>query len=233
MAWTQALGDQRLPGNGSPLAERLVEAATDALNGTLIGAQVFGFSVAVRELFRGRPLSSLAPGHWWFLISAPQTIAGSLQYLIAIWTMGWFPDTTGTQTIDRFTSAILYFVIALLWFWAAWRMPTAAWRAVFGLRGAEQGAWAAFRLHRGLRGVGVALPQVAAMHFFGLMGVCFLGLVVAVLLAVLTDVRRGTKRDWLHWTGIGVMVAESVNFCRAFGQPFLQWCSALWAYLLA
>src|SRR3954449_9298354 len=72
MAWTQALGDQRLPGNGSQLAERLVEAATDALNGTLIGAQVFGFSVAVRELFRGRPLSSLAPGHWWFLISAPQ-----------------------------------------------------------------------------------------------------------------------------------------------------------------
>jgi hypothetical protein len=232
MAWIGALGKGDPPPDTTQWASKVGAVALDAFNGTLIGVELFGFAVLVREISRRhRPLRSLSPGHWWFLITGPQYLLGLFQYVIATWGSSQFVDIARWRTIEGGVSALIYLLFVMAWLWVAAKMKTGLWRAVFVIKALEQFVWLAFRAYRALRDAELWTTSIHAMHFFGVMGTLFACLLAALLIAVAYDIRRKVKRDWLHYVGVAVIVAESFNFFEGFGRLVVRWWSALWLHL--
>src|SRR5436309_6556252 len=94
LGWMESLG------SGDPPAESLWRTVVlSVLEATLLGGLFFGFAVLAREFVRGRPLRSLSPAHWWFVVAAPQLLFGLAHYVIAIWSPTWFAGNQGQWRI--------------------------------------------------------------------------------------------------------------------------------------
>jgi hypothetical protein len=231
MAWIGALGRGDPPPDTTHWASKVGAVVLDAFHGTLVGVELFGFAVVVREILRGRPLQSLSPGHWWFLITGPQCLLGLFQYVIAIWGISQFVDIARWRTIEGGANALIHLVFVIAWLWAAAKMKTGLWRAVFVIKALEQSVWLTFRAYRAARDAELWTTSIHAMHFFGVMGTLFACLLAALLIAAAYDIHRQVKRDWLHYVGVAVIVAESFNFFHPFGRLAVRWWSALWLHL--
>jgi len=232
MTWTGAFPVDQ-PTGGADWRARLEEAAAMLVPGLLIGVELFGFAVVVRELVRGRRLKSLAPGHWWFLIAGPQNLLGGTNYLFAILGSAWFENQQGLwRMIECLSDAAFYGCFAALWFWAATHFRGWPWRAVLGLKALEQLVWFAYRFHRAFRGF-AWVPRISFVPFFGLMGTIHICMILSVIVAALVDRRMGNRRDWLHHMAGIAIVAESLHFLfGGLGASTVHWWSEIWFRLV-
>lgn len=234
MTWIGALGDGDPPSDTSDWAARLGAAARNAFNGLLIGVELFGLAVVIRELVRGRSLRSFAPGHWWFLVAAPLHVLEGAQYLIAIWGIWQFNYVGQWRTVESAANVPIYLVFVAAWLWATAHMKTTRWGAIFAIKALEQSVWLLFYVLRSARYANLAwTPTIRSMHFFGVTGTLHVFQLAVLLFALARDKRLRVKRDWLHYLGAAVIVAESLNFYHDFGHLSVQWWSALWSLLTA
>jgi hypothetical protein len=223
LAWMEALGDSDPPSRW----DRLLSL----WEGGVVGVSFFGFAVLLREILnRGRTLSSLSPAHVWFLVAAPQLLLGLAHTVIAYLSSTLFSDMTQWRAVESGVSALSHLIFVAVWLLAAvWVRPW-PWRIVVALKGIEQAAWVALHGHRALRTMGWA-QSIPSMHFFGVIGSVWSCLLVALLISVVNDVRRKVARDWLHYVGVGLIVAESLEFYRAWGRLAVRWWTALYQFL--
>jgi hypothetical protein len=232
MTWMGAFQSDP-PSAGADWQSHLNQLATTLLPGLLFGVELFGFAVVVRELVRGRRLSSLAPGHWWFLITGPQYLLGGTHWFLSILGGAWFDNQPGQwRMIESLIDVVFYGFFAALWLWATASLRSWPWRAVLGLKALEQLDWVVFQGHRALR-VFAWMPRIHPMHFFGMMGTIHIGLIISVIVATTFDRRVGTRRDWLHHMAAAAIVAESVHFLLGgFGTYLVRWWSGIWFHLV-
>jgi hypothetical protein len=232
MTWTGAFPVDQ-PTGGADWRARLEEAAATLVPGLLIGIELFGFAVIVRELTRGRRIQSLAPGHWWFIIAGPQNLLGGTHYLIAILGSTWFENQQGLwRMIESLSDAVYYLCFAAFWIWATASQSTWSWRTVLSIKVFEQLTWFAFRGYRSLRGFAWA-PRISSMHFLGLLGTIHIALILSVIIAAVADRTTRTRRDWLHSLAAVAIIAESLQILyQGFGQYFVHWWSEIWFRLV-
>jgi hypothetical protein len=232
LTWMGALTSDP-PSGGADWRARLDELATTLLPGLLFGVELFGFAVVVRELIRGRRLSSFAPGHWWFLITGPQYLLGGTHYLIAIAGSTWFENQQGLwRMIESLSDALFHLCFMVFWLCAAASVGGWPWRTAMGLKTLEQLNWFALHCFRSLRGFSWA-PRIPSMHVFGLMGTIHIGQILSVILATAFDRYASIRRDWLHHLAAATIVAESLQFLfGGFGNYLIRWWSEMWFHFV-
>jgi hypothetical protein len=232
MTWMGAFQSEP-PSAGADWQSHLNQLATTLLPGLLFGVELFGFAVVVRELARGRRFKSLAPGHWWFLITGPEYLLGGTNYLIAILGNFWFENQQGLwRMMESLSDAAFYGCFAGFWLWAAASLRGRPWRVVLGLKALEQLVRFAYRFHRAFRGF-AWVPRISFLHFFGLMGTIHIGMILFVLVAALADRRTQTRRDWLHHLAAIAIVGESLQLLfGGFGAYAVEWWSEIWLRLV-
>jgi hypothetical protein len=231
MTWMGAFQSDP-PAASTDWQSHLNQLAATLTPGLLFGVELFGFAVVVRELVRGRQLSSFAPGHWWFLITGPQYLLGGTHWLLSILGSVWFENQPGQYRMTEGLNAVFYGFFAALWLWATASVRSWQWRAVMGLKALEQLDWVVFRGHRALRGF-AWMPRIDPMHFFGLMGTIHIGQILAVLTAIILDRRGNIRRDWLHHLAGVTIIAESLqSLFGPFGTYLLRWWSEIWFHLV-
>jgi hypothetical protein len=64
------------------------------------------------------------------------------------------------------------------------------------------------------------------------MGTFCVFLLASLVIALASDRARRVKRDWLHYLGAGIIVAEAVEFFRPFGYLAVRWWQAVYFQLM-
>ncbi len=232
MVWSEALGGGEPLAGTSHWAAQLAATALQAFRGLLLGVELFGFAVVVRELFRGRPLRTLSPGHWWFVVAGPQRLLDGVHYLIAVWGLIQFNIVGQWRTLENAANVPIYLVIVACWLGAAIFMTSWRWRAVFAIKSLEQAVWLLYYVHRSARNAGLAnTPNIPAFHFYGVSGTLVICQMAALLVAVAVDFRQRVKRDWLHYLGVAVIFAEACQYFGEFGHGAFRWWANVWSHI--
>ncbi len=141
----------------------------------------------------------LQPGHWLLLIT---TVSFLLSYATNF--VCFFVDRFLEPSIDFFPLSIFSLMYAVMgWF----RWIVAAVYVILAVRSREARRWkvayGTVAATNGITGAGLAMN--ALFHTWLLTAcfpICFCILAGVLLVVVILDVRRGSRRDWLHWFGM-------------------------------
>ena len=200
MATTEMIGDDG--GDSIPRAIRVAQQVVWSIQLTALAAGLVGTGILLLAKIR-RLRGRFQPGHWLLLIST-LIWAPSLLVPWALFLLIGTPDSVDTPSAS-----------SLVWISRTWNLVTTStsfaayffatfvckagnrWRICFAVL-------AAFGLMQTFRYVG-ALFSVSL--FWWTKPLQYRSLIVGavLLMAVLIDLRRGPRRDWLHWLGVAII----------------------------
>jgi len=188
-----------------PTALRVFRQVIQFVQSTVHAAGIVGVSVLLLGRVRGAT-GRLQPGHW---IVAIDTVA----FLVVHSWWALYTAARASGIIERNTFG---FGSGFIWFYLPFGVISLLRAATYGatatgLRDARR--WRVLFATLAVVGLIVSLIQIAASFSrgrFGLFGLTNLPLwpliIAAVLIpTVVLDLRRGPRRDWLHWLGIAVL----------------------------
>jgi hypothetical protein len=208
-------------GSSMPPSMRVFQQIFGFIYSTAFAAGIVGTCIVLRAKMSRLP-GRLQPGHWLLLIA---TVSSLLS--LARWAFYVLAETTGL--VGSFSPSWILVLFGLeeiicsgMYFGATLACRAAKrWKVCFAVL-------AAVNFMRGVLSVGSVLLDSPswAISFSSLpLGSMIVGLVL--LLAVLVDLRRGPRRDWLHWLGVaiiatGVLVYAAWWAWSMFAMPLME-----------
>jgi hypothetical protein len=214
LAWTAATAAtlkyfmaamSRLDTSGMPASAVTLSWAFGFVMAIVFGADAVGEAVVLNGKLRGQT-GRLQPGHWFVLIYTLATLAAwSMEAIVVLFAVGGQPG-------HRFTAASAHAMHVAYVVFPAIRSFT---YLIVAARMRDARRWQV-----ATRIVAVTDLAVLALQFLPLVSWSLTpvtrgqirGLVVGTtfLVALLSDLRRGPRRDWVHWLGVAVIVADSI-----------------------
>lgn len=166
-------------------------------------AGIVGTTVIVRAKIQEVP-GRLQPGHWFLLIQTLLTLASWLLWAVDL--ARWTADPSDRFWYWRyvFLDAVGLVSVAAWFMVAMWMQDCRCWRAAaWVLAIVSLFHWGReILVDTGLTTWSLTLPGCVPIGSFVLLPV--------FLVALRLDLRRGPRRDWLHWLGIGITLVYEV-----------------------
>ena len=197
-----------------PASYAVIRQSTSVLQGIVMGAVFAAAMVLAHARLRyGSPLTR-HPGHWLVLIISVTTFT----YLVVITAFSALalPFARGVFTATYSAMATAQVIGYLI---ASWSSKRSSWRPLFA-------TLALLEALRALVYLGMLFDQsniriwasTSALPNWGRVIVCGWMMVLS-----LRDLRRGQRRDWLHWTGIAAFIASTgIVLFWMIGSPFFR-----------
>jgi len=201
------------------------EASRELTDYTAFGLSLFGLIVLGRQRIRGSSWQ-LQPGHWLLLAAGPYSIA--LVFVIAfqhyepqgpreLW-----PDVILIVILEASAMISIFGVRTSDWAWRACVTAVIAWLqsstafCVWEV-GRSAGFWRS--------PISFRLTLYAGTSALGIAG-------AAAVTAMVTDVRRGLRRDWLHFCGVATLACHVASYLTSFGPMTARWWRDLFLHIL-
>lgn len=216
LIWS-SVAEHRWGGGISPLWLDVPRRLSELVGFAITAAQIVGVAVILRAKNRGES-GRLQPGHWFLLLQAMMTLAHWLYW--GVGRLRWSADFADPLTFWRYPILVavgLANAVALL-IVANWMQDSRHWRVAARVWGAVN------LLYWSL----AALLCVGVMTWF--MSVSPMSptppigevVVLAVFLVALRiDIRRGPDRDWLHWSGVSIVIADNLVGVVRWGMQMI------------
>ena len=198
-----------------PTALRVYQQVIRFAYNTVNAAGIVGISVLLLGKARAAT-GRLQPGHW---ILAIDTIAFVMIY--SWWAL--YATARAAEIIEPEISS------DFLWFYLPFGAISLLRAATYGVTAAIQRdarRWKVLLATLAVVGLIVSLIQITACFssfLFALVNLPLWSLIVAAVLipTIVLDLRRGPRRDWLHWLGIAVLAASTVLSMAWWGWSLL------------
>ena len=186
------------------VAWQIVGDANRVVTSALLGAGIVGVAVIFRAKSRGEA-GRLQPGHWLVLLCTLATVGS------------WLARAVLTITLQESQHDPDFLPYTYLLVLGIFSMAVAIGFLLVGRSLHDARRWKlSFRI------VGITamlrscleLIDVVTRTVFAVAGQAVWSLVVGMVLALtaLLDLHRGTRRDWVHWLGIAVVVGRAFFF---------------------
>jgi len=194
-----AMGVTTPAGATIPTGPHWISQLSGASCAILLGAAVTALYILVRSRMDGM-VPRFQPGHWILINHVSTGLLGTAWWVGCrlLWTDDLLNASVPGAYLRLGVSLFLYGFVAIRLDDTRW------WRTAFGMY-AVSTLLSGISISSLLFSIG-ASPVGAAMLVI-LSGLCAIVGFVAFLGAIIGDLRRKTRRDWLHWMGIAVAVA--------------------------
>jgi hypothetical protein len=191
---------------------------------TAIGLSLFGLMVLARQKIRGSAWR-FEPGHWLLIAAGPYSVL--LLFVIAFQPVGppgfimvW-PDALLGVVVIASTLFLCLSLQRATWTWEPCLIAVIAWLlSVLGFcvwdAGRTLGFWKSPTSFRAILLIGTSALIVAA---------------VAAFAAVIADIHRRLRRDWLHFCGLATLACHIASFLTTYGDMTIRWWRDLFLHL--
>jgi hypothetical protein len=194
-----------------------------ALDQSAIGIKLFGVAVLIRAYIVSGNWK-LAPGHWYFLATAPLVVSSLASELIPARLQAEHSILYHLSR-DAFCLGAAAIGVAALCAVDSW-----PWRICLALSTASALTLSFLFTYRAAEVFGYA-RSTYRLHAISLWGTLDIGVLVTALIAVAIDLARSNRRDWLHYFAVLAMLPTAASIVGAFGPLIGRWWTDLYRFI--
>lgn len=185
----------------------------------LAGVAMFGFAVVVREAVAQKSLRWMSLGHWYLLLTGPESLLIILTN-VAMDTMRGLESPSWYEWIGA-AKSLAALALGVLWLCAMVRLPKPSWRIIACLLALAEFDMALFHANKSVLN---AFIRIDPIHLLGLLGTLYLCVVVTIASSYVSSrIKKYPSHDWLHYVGIAVLAFNCIGFCEAFSRILNKW----------